>query len=205
MLSMAKQRNGGVLTRPHIPKQREAGGRIRFLSTAEEAQLLDPCRAWSKTDHADTITVLIDTGLRSSELWNLQAQDVDRTTGHLRIWTNKADHPRSVPMTGRVKAIMARRLPRVPSDKVFPYNNSWMDGMWNCIRHSMKLSADRQFVVYALRHTCASRLIQKGVSLSVIGTWLGHKSLMVTMRYAHLSPTNLTDAVKVLEVFDTDF
>lgn len=205
MLSMAKQRNGGVLTRPHIPKQREAGGRIRFLSTAEEAQLLDPCRAWSKTDHADTITVLIDTGLRSSELWNLQAQDVDRTTGHLRIWTNKADHPRSVPMTGRVKAIMARRLPRVPSDKVFPYNNSWMDGMWNRIRHSMKLSADRQFVVYALRHTCASRLIQKGVSLSVIGTWLGHKSLMVTMRYAHLSPTNLTDAVKVLEVFDTDF
>lgn len=80
-----------------------------------------------------------------------------------------------------------------------------MDGMWNRLRSQMKLNTDKQFVVYALRHTCASRLIQKGVSLRVVGDWLGHKSLTVTMRYAHLSPTNLTDAAKVLEVYDTDF
>ncbi len=203
---MAKQRGGGVLSKPHIPKQREHGGRIRFLSGVEEDQLLATCRQWSKNDHADAITVLIDTGLRGSELWNLQAQDVDTKAGLLRIWQNKTDHPRSIPMTPRVKNIIARRLGLVATSHVFPYNNSWLDGLWSRLRSAMKLSGDKQFVPYALRHTCASRLIQRGVSLRVVGDWLGHKSLTITMRYAHLCPTNLLDAVKVLhEGQDHDF
>jgi site-specific recombinase XerD len=101
---------------------------------------------------------------------------------------------------------MAKRLGLVATALLFPYNNSWLDGLWSRLRTAMKLSGDKQFVPYALRHTCASRLIQRGQSLRVVGDWLGHKSLSITMRYAHLSPTNLLDAVKVLtEGADTDF
>ena len=52
---------------------------------------------------------------------------------------------------------------------------------------------------HALRHTCASRLIQRGVGVALVQSVLGHKTLSMTMRYAHLAPTNLTDAMKVLE------
>ena len=41
--------------------------------------------------------------------------------------------------------------------------------------------------------------MQRGVSLEVVRQWLGHKSFQTTLRYARLSPTNLLDAVKVLD------
>ena len=63
----------------------------------------------------------------------------------------------------------------------------------------MGLAEDDGFVPHALRHTWASRLIQRGVSLRVVQEWLGHKTITVTMRYAHLSPKSLLAAVSVLE------
>ncbi len=58
-------------------------------------------------------------------------------------------------------------------------------------------------VAHALRHTCASRLVQRGVGLKVVQQWMGHKRIEVTLRYAHLSPTSLLEAVKVLEEDET--
>ncbi len=52
---------------------------------------------------------------------------------------------------------------------------------------------------HTLRHTFASRLVQKGVNLAHIQALLGHKSITTTMRYAHISSDNLRDAVDVLE------
>lgn len=60
------------------------------------------------------------------------------------------------------------------------------------------LAEDTQFVPYALRHTCCSRLVQRGVNLRVVQEWMGHKTITVTLRYAHLCPTNLLNAVNVL-------
>jgi hypothetical protein len=50
-----------------------------------------------------------------------------------------------------------------------------------------------------LRHTAASRPRQKGAKLEDIAEFLGHKSLMMTKRYAHLGPTGLKDIVALLE------
>jgi len=63
----------------------------------------------------------------------------------------------------------------------------------------MNLEHDEQFIPHCLRHTCASRLVQRGVPIMVVQEWLGHKTIQMTMRYAHLCPTNLEAAVKVLE------
>ncbi len=60
------------------------------------------------------------------------------------------------------------------------------------------LSDDPQFIPYALRHTCASRLAQAGVSMMVIKEWLGHRNIATTSRYTHLAPKDLRNAAQVL-------
>ncbi len=70
---------------------------------------------------------------------------------------------------------------------------------WGRAKADIGLADDRQFVSHVLRHTCASRLVQRGVALKVVQEWMGHKAINVTMRYAHLAPANLMAAVSVLE------
>jgi len=55
------------------------------------------------------------------------------------------------------------------------------------------------FHFHGLRHTFATRLIQAGVDLYKVQRLLGHKSLMMTQRYAHHSPDSLRDAVDILD------
>ena len=53
--------------------------------------------------------------------------------------------------------------------------------------------------MHDLRHTCAAWLVSGGVSLIEVRDLLGHSSVTMTERYAHLAPENLQRAVKVLE------
>jgi hypothetical protein len=62
----------------------------------------------------------------------------------------------------------------------------------------MGLEADAEFVIHALRHTFASRLVQRGVRIEVVSKLLGHKTLQQTMVYAHLAGHNYQSAIDVL-------
>jgi integrase len=57
---------------------------------------------------------------------------------------------------------------------------------------------DPQFVPHMLRHTCATRLSQSGVSLPVIKEWLGHTTIQTTIRYAHFNKKDLLSAAQAL-------
>ena len=88
----------------------------------------------------------------------------------------------------------------MPEKKLFPQQYHYFLVAWNRVRSVMGLENDQQFVIHALRHTCASRLVQGGVSLAVIREWMGHKHIRSTMIYAHLSATSLYEAKNVLEL-----
>ncbi|MES9995277.1 tyrosine-type recombinase/integrase [Desulfovibrio aminophilus] len=202
-MSTAKAR-GGCRAIPILPRRKEKVGRIRFLNQEEEQAMLGLLDRWNEVDVKDAVEVLIDTGLRSGELVALQVRDLNFSAGNERgavtIWENKADHPRTVPMTKRVRAILLRRVEGLgQTDRPFPYNKSWLRYTWHRAKINMGLATDEQFVVHALRHTCASRLVQKGVPLKVVQEWLGHKCITTTMRYAHLAPTSLFEAAAGLE------
>jgi integrase len=147
----------------------------------------------------DAIKVLLDIGCRCGEIWCIQARDVHEATGMLAIWENKADHPRSVPMTSRVKEILKRRAGRYPTGKLFPFENPWLRNQWDRVKAVMKLENDDQFVPHCLRHTCASRLVQRGLSIVKVQKWLGHKTIQITLRYAHLAPADLLEGAAMLE------
>jgi integrase len=190
----------------HIKLRKERRGRIRVISREEEQQILD---LLLNTEHNERrhfypqvgqlVIVLADTGLRLGEALALKYEDVDFTTGLISVWVNKGDRPRSLPMTSRVREILEARSTANPV-RVFSVAQYQVSNAWAFVRRTMKLEQDKEFVPHALRHTCASRLINKGVDLYVVKEWLGHASISTTQIYAHLAPQKLAEAVAVLEI-----
>ena len=180
--------------KPIIHRQREPEGRIRFVTPEEELQIMFTLDQWSLPDLKDSITVLIDTGLRRNELCRLTKADVSE--GMLNIWQTKNGKARSVPMTARVQEVIKRRSVTATAAKLFPVMPETLSDHWDRVRYHLKLD---DVVLHCFRHTTASRLVQRGVSLATVQQWMGHKTIQTTLRYAHLSPKNLSDALAVLE------
>lgn len=197
MMSVASER-GWVTRKPKLDRKREPSNRIRFLSADEEKALLTFVRHVGKAACASMFAFLIDTGLRVGEALAAEWADVDLERGTITIWRNKADKPRTVPLTDRAKDILKAR---VGTSTVGP----WSALDYGALRHAwllakahLKLHTDDQFVIHALRHTFASRLVQAGVPILTVKELCGHKTIEVTLKYAHLAPHNLTDAIAKL-------
>jgi len=144
------------------------------------------------------VSVLVDTGMRLSELIKLRYEDVSFPNNLISIWVNKGDRPRSIPMTSRVRMILELRQ---QTERVRPFTLSVDEAerAWKWARAEMGRMRDKEFVMHSLRHTCASRLVNGNVDLYVVKELLGHSSIQITERYAHLNPTKLADAIEVLE------
>ena len=198
MLNAAVDRNR-LEKKPKIPYRRAYKSRMRFLSQTEERTLIGLLRQWDLNGAADGFIVLIDTGLRISEMKSLIEKDIDLDRQLIHAWQTKTKHPRTVPMTARVRKIIRGRWAGMPDERLFPQSYVYFKMAWNRVRSVMGLEDDPQFVIHILRHTCASRLVQGGVSLAVIKEWMGHKRIQSTLIYAHLCTKNLSEAKDVLE------
>ena len=110
----------------------------------------------------------------------LNYEDVNFETGLITIWVSKSGRARSIPMTKRVRAIMLNRQASTP-DKPFHLNNDQAINAFQWVRKVMGLEHDKEFVLHSLRHTCASRLLNKGADIVTIKEWLGHADITTTM------------------------
>ena len=134
------------------------------------------------------IRVLMLTGCRRNEVLELTWDDVDRTTGELRIRQAKTG-PRQVPLTPAVAGILDA-LPRVKGRPwVFPGRGAdgrlvSINAQWQALCARAGLEDVR---IHDLRHSYASRALALGESLTVIGGLLGHTKVRTTARYAHLA------------------
>ena len=181
---------------PEFVKEREGTGRIRFLDIEEEQRLFDAIRGYSDTYYRLCI-FLIDTGARLGEAIDLRWTDVTAT--HVTFWVTKSKRSRSVPMTVRVREALdlggERR--RGPFHDI---TQQQFRAVWNKAKQDVGLGSDPDVVPHVLRHTCASRLVQGGIDIRRVQTWLGHQTLQMTMRYAHLASQDLDSCVPVLEI-----
>jgi len=192
--TFAKDR-GWIDQKPKIEWQKEGKGRIRFVTQEEEAIMYRVLTQMGYFEERDTFMFLMDTGMRVGELKKLRIDDLQ--DNRLTIWETKADLPRTIVLTRRALDIFVNNNGKLH----LPYRR--LIRHWNAMKCVMELEHDDQFIPHCLRHTCASRLVQRGVPILVVQQWLGHKTIQMTMRYAHLCPTNLEEAVKVLEPTET--
>tara|TARA_R110000822_G_scaffold1345_1_gene6198 strand:+ start:694 stop:1713 length:1020 start_codon:yes stop_codon:yes gene_type:complete len=177
-------------------------GRMRYIIYEEEQVMINILESQGKHVYKDFFMFLIDTGLRRGEAIGLKARDCDLQARKISVFDTKNGDPRTVPMTSRVFSILSSLVTkekRIKNAQVFDINFTQIRFAWEKLKKDMELDNDKEFVLHCLRHTCASRLVQNGVSIQVVKQWLGHRTLQMTLRYAHLNVDNLMNAVNVLE------
>ena len=191
---------GGLAAKPKFPRKHEGVGRIRFVTDQEEEKALQYLRQCEAPEILAAWIILIDTGMRVGELRRLEARDCDFKKGVVSIWKTKADVPRSVPMTKRVRTVLANWCQRkAPSALVLDVHGNFLRVPWARLKAHLDLVGDTQFVPHVLRHTFASRLVQEGAHLLKVQKLMGHKTLAITQRYSHLAPDDLFSAVDLLD------
>ncbi len=145
------------------------------------------------------IRLLTLTGCRYNEIVTLHWDDVDRTSGELRLRETKTG-PRRVPLTPAVEAVLDG-IVRVPGNPLVIVPNKRgarvtdLHYHWGFICARAGLEGVR---IHDLRHSFASRALALGEGLPMIGKLLGHKLIATTARYAHLArDTEKVAAAKV--------
>jgi len=216
ILNKAKDEWGTLAVVPKIKLLTLDNARYRWLTEEEESRLLPLCAPHLR----NLVIFLMDTGARLREGTQLTWADVDleRTPrAAVRFMRTKSGKPRAVPLTERVETMLRRLKAECPSGKnrVFlyrpvgrggvgdnetkpgkavPFNNPF--GTWDTAR---KRAGLEDVNLHDLRHTFASRLVMSGVPLLSVSKLLGHATIEMTMRYAHLAPDALDAAIDSLE------
>lgn len=188
---------------PKLPKVYPA-----FISEAEFVKILEEV----KTDLLkDVYVTLFHTGMRAGELTNLRWNDVDLESRIITIrntleFSTKAKKDRIIPINDKLLGVLQKHFPKMINlnkpQFVFeriPGFKLTIDYLSKHFKKAVRAAEmNDQIHLHTLRHSFASNLIQKGVSLYVIKELLGHEDFKTTQMYSHLQHQNLADAVNLL-------
>lgn len=192
-------REGKLAAVPPMPKQVENNKRLRWLSEDEEAKLMSSCACLTERDARvmrQVVVFLIDTGARMGEMLKLQPDQIDERGARFEDTKSAAGKykARTVPLTDR--ALVAAR-------EIAARNRLGLS--WSASQVAKRLervcrdAGLKGVTCHTFRHTCASRLVQRGADLYRVQQWLGHSTITVTERYAHLSSDSLSEMVTLLD------
>lgn len=142
------------------------------------------------------VTILANTGMRRSELYNLTWKDVDFKNRRIIIQKSKSRKIRAIPMTDTVYNSLKEItiLPKKGNYVCRPFKPDWYSRAFKSVLKKLGIKGK----LHDLRHTFASHLVINGVQLQVVQELLGHRSITTTQIYAHLSPEVHAEAVKKL-------
>jgi len=173
--------------------------KVHYLTKDMEKKLL-----WYFTDieqkkARDIVACLIDIGCRVNEFLGLEKRFVDYQNNQINFNERKNEQAVAVPMTDRVQEVLKPYYECCnDTDKLFDVDYSWLNSIWQKVRKDLGYADKKYYTLHLCRHTCGSRLAQRGVPLLLIKDWLGHKDIKTTMIYAHLQPLALHSVVDVL-------
>ncbi|MDP4557909.1 site-specific integrase [Halomonas meridiana] len=188
-------------------KLKEPEGRVRWITHNEADRLVAAAKTQRSGERlSDFILLALNTGARMNELlkMNWSRVDFDNALLHLEGEDTKSAKRRSVPLNDAALAALKRRWVWVSQN--CPYSE-WVFAKTNgerlgCIRQGFKSACDtariKNFRIHDLRHTCASWMISEGVPLMDVKEVLGHSTVKMTEKYAHLAPHRARDAVNQL-------
>ena len=169
--------------------------RDRFLSHEEAQRLLTCCAEPLRS----IVMVALNTGMRRLEILSLRWPEVNFDQKLITVLDSKNHEVRKISMNETVQKVL-KEIPRY-GEHVFSYKDgkpyTSVQKSFNHVKAKAGLLDD--VVFHSLRHTFASWLVMAGVDITTVMRLLGHRSLSVTMRYSHLSPSHQSKAVSVLD------
>jgi integrase len=177
------QDSGLVDKVPKFKWYKEDNERVRWLAPEEEVKLL----SLLPKEVSAFCEILLHTGMRRGELLSLTQDNVDGD--YIRLWKTKTGKPRSVPMSERAKELVKQHVP-------FNLPVTVINKAWNQAKQEMGLEHDNDFVLHTLRHTTATRMLERTNNIAIVQRMLGHSKIQTTMRYAHISDQQLLQAVR---------
>jgi integrase len=188
-----------------IPDKKEPQGRVRFLTADERNALLIACKAQSADLYALVVCALC-TGARAGELLNLTWRDVDLDRKRATLNRTKNDERRALSLAGPALEILRERsrVRRIGTDLVFPApppakpdkKTARVFDYAKAFREAVTAAGLTDFRFHDLRHTAASYLAMNGATTGEIAAVLGHKTLAMVKRYAHLSDQHVAGVVE---------
>lgn len=182
-----------------IKPMREPRGRVRYLDESERQRLLAACQTSTCPILYTVVVLALSTGARFSEILGLRWSDIDFDRQAATLHETKNGERRVLPLAGRAFNLLKEhsKNQRMGFDLVFPAPKNPKEpykirAAWN------KAVADagiEDFRFHDLRHSAASYLAMNGASLAEIAEVLGHKTLQMVKRYAHLSEAHTLGVV----------
>jgi len=199
--------------------------RLRFFTHSEAEILLEQLKKIHPADAKSTgyqyyktfktsqtyemALVSLYCGCRAGELFAIRANDINFTTAFLTIRKSKNHNARNIPMPQIIQDMFKQRLQSLNitgenfvfqdmnGGALYEISDRYQEIVDKLFNQGVK---DRQqkAVFHTLRHTYASWLVMAGVDLYTVKELMGHKTLSMTMRYAHLAPQKFTAAITVL-------
>jgi integrase len=178
---------------------KENNQRSRFLTDEEAQNLLEECKAIRPIVKAALLT-----GMRSNEILTLRWEQVHHGQIHLKANETKSKKARQIPICDDLAELFAelRQINQLRSPYVFiqPNGERYLS-VRNAFENACQRAGIYDFHFHDLRHTFASHLVMTGVDLASVQKILGHSDIKMTMRYAHLAPGHLQEAVNKLNGF----
>lgn len=183
-----------------VRKLKEPRGRVRFLSDDERRRLLKACKQSGNPSLYAAVVLALSTGARKMEILSLRWADVDMKRGLITLHKTKNDERRSLPVRGHALDVLSdlRKVRRIDTDLLFPSQRKPEKPV--VIRDPWVRALDAAEIVdfrfHDLRHSAASYLAMNGATLPEIAAVLGHKTLQMVQRYAHLSEDHTAQVVE---------
>ena len=182
-----------------VRRQTEPRGRVRFLSESERERLMEACKASNSPVLYLVVILALSTGMRQGEILGLSWRDVDLNQGRAVLHDTKNGERRVVPITGLALDLLKShaKLRRLDTDRLFPSHKHPtkpidLRAPWE---KALERAGIEDFRFHDLRHSAASYLAMNGASLAEIAEVLGHKTLQMVKRYAHLSEAHTAGVV----------
>ena len=192
---------------------KSAASRSRFLTKEEADKLLAALKEKSVILWAKCV-IMLYSGLRPIELHNLKWIDItENSIRVLREVKTVKGKTRIISLSNHIKRVLEEIRPTnaLPSDLIFPptkrKNGETSIEISDTFDRVVKklgfnngvINKNDRIVAYSLRHTFASWLVQKGVPLYTVAKLMGHSTTTITERYAHLAPSDMSQAIEKLE------
>ncbi len=182
-----------------VSKPKENKGRVRYLDDEELPRFLTACR--KHTDLYLAVLLSLTTGGRQAEIMGLRWGQIDLKAGRatLNAGTTKNDDARVLPLVGEALTLLKERakVRSLLDDRIFPPTSLAKKAESINLRTPFIAAMEEAEIVnfhwHDLRHTCASYLMMNGVSPLEISKILGHRTMAMVSRYAHLAPARVSE------------